>query len=763
MGKPAGKLSLRRHLVVTVAGALIVVLGAPAVRAATASAPAPPPGPVLAPNPSWADTPQWTQTLADEGGPVAESSPIVATLDGDGPSVVVGDRSGDVYAFHLGDGSAVPGWPVATGSPVDSTPSVTPLTAGSPLDSIFVGAGNAASPVKGGYRGIAPSGTTLWHTSVTNPTADEEPDGGVEASLSLGTLQSGPNLFAGSLGQEAYALSAASGSTLTGWPFFDSDSTFSTAAIADLYGTGHNEAIVGGDQTAGEALGQTYTQGGHLRIFNSSGGLICHADTQQVVDSSPAVGGFLTGGATGIAVGTGSYFTDAPDSDVVKAFNTTCGTQWTAQLDGSTFSSPALADITGTGALDVVEGTDTGSSGSVYALDGTTGKILWQVPAIDRVIGSITAADLFGNGYQDLLVPTIKGVEVLDGRTGAEVAALNANSTDGILGFQNSPLVTDDPGGSVGITVAGYNGDDQTVVEHFEVPDSDGSLVDEAGSWPMFHHDPQLTGDAGDTTPLGGQAPCAIPSAAQSGYDLVASDGGIFSYGGQSFCGSTGNIKLAQPVVGIAQAPGTGGYWMVGADGGVFAYGGAGYYGSMGGQPLAKPVVGIAATPDGRGYWLVAADGGIFAFGDARFLGSTGSIKLAQPIVGMAANADGLGYRLVAADGGIFAYGDSGFLGSTGNIKLAQPIVGMADDIATGGYWMVAADGGIFAFDAPYDGSMGEKPLAQPIVGMQATLSGDGYRLVAADGGIFSFGAAAFDGSTGGLQLARPIVGMTGP
>ena len=39
---------------------------------------------------------------------------------------------------------------------------------------------------------------------------------------------------------------------------------------------------------------------------------------------------------------------------------------------------------------------------------------------------------------------------------------------------------------------------------------------------------------------------------------------------------------------------------------------------------LNKPIVGMAATPDGKGYWLVASDGGIFAYGDAAFYGSTG-------------------------------------------------------------------------------------------------------------------------------------------
>ncbi|PZS18053.1 MAG: hypothetical protein DLM54_08785 [Acidimicrobiales bacterium] len=72
------------------------------------------------------------------------------------------------------------------------------------------------------------------------------------------------------------------------------------------------------------------------------------------------------------------------------------------------------------------------------------------------------------------------------------------------------------------------------------------------------------------------------------------------------------------------------------SDGGIFNFGDAAYYGSTGNLRLNKPVVGMAATPDGRGYWLAASDGGIFTFGDAPFRGSTGGIRLNQPIVGLA-------------------------------------------------------------------------------------------------------------------------------
>ena len=52
-------------------------------------------------------------------------------------------------------------------------------------------------------------------------------------------------------------------------------------------------------------------------------------------------------------------------------------------------------------------------------------------------------------------------------------------------------------------------------------------------------------------------------------------------------------------------------------DGGTFSYGDAQFYGSTGSLRLNQPIVAMASTPDGSGYWLVAADGGIFSYGDA--------------------------------------------------------------------------------------------------------------------------------------------------
>jgi outer membrane protein assembly factor BamB len=718
---------------------------------------------------------------------VAESSPV-AFSDNGTPAVEVGDREGSLYGLSLASGATVAGWGGGSGSslgpgqgcgnpsggtpatgvnginvpannPVDSTASVGPNGA------LYFGTGNMFSPVDGGYEAYASNGTELWNQIVSNPSSDTAPYGGVQASVPL--ANGGSLVEAGSLGQMTYALNASNGAPATGWPQFTADSVFSTAAVGDLYGTGSDDFVSGGASSAGVAYGKHYGNGGHLRIFNDHGGLVCSADTNEEIDSSPAVGPILAGGAYGIATGTGSYF-GGSDENTVKVFDTKCNQVWSDRLDGTTKGSPALADVQGNGQLAVVEGTVTGAtSGSVWAINASTGATIWKVSVPGAVIGSVATADLSNGGYQDVIVPTDQGLFVLDGKTGLQVADVDDGSGHGgvaagkVFGFQNAPLVTND-NGTIGITVAGYfavqnsSSSVQGIVQHFEVTGSNGALVGESGSWSQFHHDPSLSGFVSGGSPLG---TCQRPVAAQSGYLTVASDGGIFAFG-QDFCGSTGSLTLNRPVVGMAAVPGQSGYWLVASDGGIFAFGGAGFYGSTGSLHLNAPVVGMAPTPDGKGYWLAAADGGIFAFGDAGFYGSAAAPG--RHVVAMAATPDGLGYWEVTASGQVFSSGDANFSGDASGLHLNAPIVGMTPDPVTGGYWLVGQDGGIFSYNAPFYGSTGNIRLNQPVVAMQSTGDGQGYWFVASDGGVFSYGDAPFRGSMGGQHLNQPMVGMDG-
>ena len=246
-----------------------------------------------------------------------------------------------------------------------------------------------------------------------------------------------------------------------------------------------------------------------------------------------------------------------------------------------------------------------------------------------------------------------------------------------------------------------------------------------------------------------------------SGYRMVAADGGIFDFGDRRFHGSTGSIKLNQPIVGGATDKSTfDGYWIVAADGGVFAFN-APFFGSLGGQTLSSPAVEIEATPSGKGYWIVLADGKVVPFGDAKSFGDMSGKPLNKPIVGMSVTPSGKGYWLVGQDGGIFNFGDAGFFGSTGGLKLNAPVIDLAPAVDNNGYYLLAKDGGVFAYgSAVFKGSTGSMKLNAPVIAMLVNPTGSGYWLAATDGGIFSFGSIDFLGSMGGKPLNSPVLDL---
>jgi kumamolisin len=258
------------------------------------------------------------------------------------------------------------------------------------------------------------------------------------------------------------------------------------------------------------------------------------------------------------------------------------------------------------------------------------------------------------------------------------------------------------------------------------------------------------------------------------GYWLVGSDGGIFTFGQAAFHGSTGNLQLQRPVVGMTPTADHQGYWMVATDGGMFAFGDANYYGSLPGlgynpagsglpKALNAPIVAMVASPDGRGYLLVAQDGGVFAFGDAQYHGSCPGIGgCSGAVVAVVPDTGEAGYWAVTQTGHVYPFGNAAHLGQPAGTLFA-PVTGAVASATGHGYLITDIAGDVYAYGDAH--VLGGPPFLTPgdgVVGVVADDTGAGYWLASAQGHMFQYGDAPADGSMAGHHLNGPIVTAAG-
>jgi hypothetical protein len=261
--------------------------------------------------------------------------------------------------------------------------------------------------------------------------------------------------------------------------------------------------------------------------------------------------------------------------------------------------------------------------------------------------------------------------------------------------------------------------------------------------------------------------------AAAHGYWLVGSDGGIFTFGSAGFWGSTGNLVLQRPVVGMTPSRDKSGYWLVASDGGVFTFGDLLFYGSIPGiglhpagsglpHSLNAPIVGIVPTSDGGGYFMVASDGGVFSFGDARFEGSCPGIGgCSGPAVAVMPDASGNGYWLVTQTGSVYSFGDARNFGQPG--PQAAPVTSAVRTPDGNGYYILLANGTVDAYgDATARGGPSGVGGLNPATAIFTDSGGGGYWVASAQGGIYTFGDAPNDGSMAGVRLNGAVIAATG-
>lgn len=226
-----------------------------------------------------------------------------------------------------------------------------------------------------------------------------------------------------------------------GWPQFVLDTIWASPAIADINNDGINDIVIGVDAHNEswyfrESETWRYTnEGGDMYVFNGDGSIQWIANQDEIFQSSPAVVDTDNDGNYEIIAGTGTFYSEAQNRPVgryISAWNHTGGPysgnnyRWRTPLPAQIFGSPAIGNLIGNGQLEVVVG---GMDGFVYALDATTGQLLWRVqpqtlqgPLVAPLYSPVLA-DYDGDGLQDVFIAIGWEVAVLKGSTGEQFTA----------------------------------------------------------------------------------------------------------------------------------------------------------------------------------------------------------------------------------------------------------------------------------------------------------------------------------------------------
>jgi hypothetical protein len=477
---------------------------------------------------------------------IFQSSPAIGDLEGNGRmSMVVGTGTyyhntdtNLLHAWHLDDGSPVPGWPVATNGPIFGSPVIGDITGAGKADVVVAACAQCFSAGNPGqvwaFRG---NGQHLWNV---NPQAQE----GMTGEM------------------------------------------ISSPVLADLNGDGVNDVAVG--------------MGGGLYFLRGQDGtrLYQPVEAGRVVQNSAAVANFGPGVgwrlvvASGIPSGAGRVDSfplpqapmSAPAWPQWRLGPTHLGAPlapppppahagyWLAGSDGGIFAFGNAGYYGSTGAMvlnqPIVGMTRTGS-----------GHGYWLV-ATDGGIFSFGDAGFHGSTGAIRLNRPIVAMAATPSGNGYWLVA----SDGGIFSFGDA--------GFYGSTGAIHL--NQPIVGMSPTPDGRGYWLVASDGGIFAFGDAVFHGSTGAihlNRPIVG-----MTTTANGGYRLVASDGGIFSFGGAPFYGSTGAMVLNQPIIGMTPTPTGLGYWLVASDGGIFSFGDALFFGSTGGMRLNRPIVAAAAS-----------------------------------------------------------------------------------------------------------------------------------------------------------------------